>query len=263
MNSSPIVSSGVISVNTSALIEDEFSMALGNQSIGVDPNEIEADCVTLVGVAIDASGSMQPHKQALIDAYNKQFIEPLKHAKNANEIFVSTMFFSDPGLSAKDKTKVLHGYMSVADCPELRDSDFVTDGMTPLNDGVFQTLSRVVKYGESLLSTGARVRSIVVVFSDGAENASSVAAYKVKAMAEDLLKAQEFILSYVFFGDQNEAEKIISKIGFPKKDMITANQTASDIRRMFGTVSASVIKASQSQISSTGLSNNNFFQSGR
>jgi uncharacterized protein YegL len=67
----------------------------------------------------------------------------------------------------------------------------------------------------------------------------------------------------VFFGDQNEAEKIISKIGFPKKDMITANQTASDIRRMFGTVSASVIKASQSQISSTGLSNNNFFQSGR
>lgn len=253
-----LVSTGIISPSTTNLIQDDFDSAIGNQTIGVNPNDIDADCVTLVGVAIDASGSMAPYKQDIINSYNTQFLAALKKAKNANEIFVSTMFFNDRGLSVKDKTTVLHGYMSVADCPDLKDSDFVTDGMTPLNDGVFQTMSRVVKYGESLLSTGARVRSIVVVFSDGAENASSVAAYKVKAMSEDLLKAQEFILSYVYFGDQNEAEKIINKIGFPKKDMITANQTGSDIRRMFGTVSASVISASQSQISSSGTSCNFF-----
>ena len=110
---------------------------------------------------------------------------------------------------------------------------------------------------------GVRVKSIVVVLSDGWENASHVGKTKVKQLAQDVLKSQEFVLAYVFFGDESEGDEAADDIGFPRHHRLTASLDGAGIRRVFGTVSASVISTSQTQVSSGSLSSNAFFQHGR
>ena len=55
--------------------------------------------------------------------------------------------------------------------------------MTPLFDAVFQGISGLVTYGQDLRDNGTRTKSIVIVMSDGWENASSVGQSKVRRLS--------------------------------------------------------------------------------
>ncbi len=239
----------------SILLESLDPIALGGcGGLGID--DIDSEEATLVACVIDASYSMESHRQEVVDAYNNQFLAPLRGTKNANDILVTTWIFNTSGCN------LLHGYTPVKDCPDLSNSTYTPNGGTPLYDAVSKALQGIVTYGQTLRNGGTRTKCIVVVLSDGEENASSQSsAYSVKTVAKDLLKQEIYVLSYGFFGAESEGDAIAAEIGFPANHRITGKQTSSDIRRIFGTVSASVISASQQTISSQSLSANPFFVS--
>ncbi len=226
---------------------------------GVDVDDIDSEEVTLVAVVIDASSSMRDEKQAVIDAYNDDFLKPLRGAKNADSILVSCWVFSSGG--GQDNVRLIHGYTPVPDCKPLDDILYDPDGMTPLNDAVIKSLAGLVSYGQSLRDSGTRTKSIVVVMSDGWENTSKATPTKVRALALDVLKSQEFVLSYCFFGDEADGDKMAQEIGFPPQHRLTSDLDASGVRNVFGQVSASVITTSQAQVSTGSLSTNAFFAS--
>ena len=238
---------------------DDVAVA-GCQGVNID--EIDSEEITLVAVAIDASSSMTQHRDSVIDAYNAQFLKPLKSAQDAKKILVSTWVFSDEG-RGKEKVRLVHGYTAIPDCPQLTRANYNPDGTTPLNDAAWMTLTGILSYGQTLRDSGTRTKCIVIVLTDGDENASKTTAVKVRTLAEDLLQQEIYVLSYVFFGDANQGAANAKKIGFPKQHMITSDLDDSSIRRRFGTVSASVISTSQTKVSANSLSVNAFFADGR
>lgn len=238
---------------------DDVAIA-GCQGVSID--DIDSEEITLVAVAIDASGSMSSYRDSVIDAYNNQFLKPLKAAQNAKTILVSTWVFSDAS-NNKEKVRLVHGYTAIPDCPKLTHNSYDPDGGTPLNDAVWMTLTGVLSYGQTLRDSGTRTKCIVVVLTDGDENASKTTATKVRNLSEDLLKQEIYILSYVFFGDGSQGAANAKKIGFPSQHMLTSGLDDSTIRRIFGTVSASLISVSQAKVSANSLSANAFFPVGR
>lgn len=251
------VSSGQISSTTAeTMLESLDDVAIaGCHGIAVD--ELDSEEVTLVSVIIDASGSMISHRNTVIDAYNNQFLKPIQGAKNAKSILVSTWIFSR--LMTGDNVRLVHGYTPVPDCPKLTKKEYNPDGETPLNDAVYKGLTGQTVYGQTLIDGGSRVKHIVVVLTDGAENASQIPATKVRALSEELLNRETYVLSYIFFGDDSQGAANAKKIGFPAQHRLTVGLDDAAIRRIFGTVSASVISTSQAKVSATSLSSNSFF----
>lgn len=254
-------SAGIISSKSQSAISTELDDIALAGCAGIDIDDIDSEEVTLVTVLIDASDSMHLHTGEVVKAYKEQFLEPLKKAKNAESILVSTWVFSRTG-DPKDNVRLVHGYTPVPQCPEI-DNDYHPNGMTPLYDAVFKGITGLVSYGQSLRDNGTRTKSIVVILSDGWENASNVGKATVRQLSKDVLQAQEFVLAYVFFGDARDGDAAPDDIAFPRHHRLTADLDDTGIRRVFGTVSASVISTSQSQVSSGSLSSNAFFHNGR
>ena len=250
------VSAGIISAQSQQAIVTELDDIAIAGCGGVDIDEIDSEEVTLVTVVIDASGSMEPFAAEVLTQYKEQFLRPLQGAKNAASLLVSVWVFSDDG---GEKVRLVHGYTPIPDCKGLTKADYNPSGMTPLRDAVMKGITGLVNYGQTLRDNGTRTKSIVLVLSDGLENASQVSGAKVKRLSEDVLRAQEFVLSYIFFGDKSEGDKAAKEIGFPLHHRLTDNLDPSGIRRVFGTVSASVISTSQSVVSAASISSNPFF----
>jgi len=251
-------SAGIISSQSQSAISTELDDIGIAGCGGVDVDDIDSEEVTLVVVVIDASSSMYGHANDVLKSYDEVFLEPLRKAKNAESILVATWVFSD-SYASTENVRLVHGYTPIPECPKLTKTDYAPDGSTPLYDAVMQSLAGLVTYGQNLRDNGTRVRSIAIVLSDGMENTSKVSGSKVRTLSKDVLHAQEFILSYVFFGNEVEGDKAAKDIGFPLHHRLTDDLDGSGIRRVFGQVSASVITTSQAKISTGNISANPFF----
>jgi Mg-chelatase subunit ChlD len=253
---SQAVSTNRISAATAEMMEEQLDEIAQAGCAGIDIDDLDSEENTLVSVCIDASGSMWNFRQAVIDAYNQKFLAPLQKARNAKSILVSTWLFSGEG---KNACRLLHGYTPIPQCQQLTNQSYNPNGSTPLYEAVQKSFIGIVSYGQTLIQAGSRVKHIIVVLSDGEENSSnrSITATKLKKQANDLLKTEQFVLSYIFFGPETQGDSIANTIGFPSHHRNKAGLTDSEIRRIFGEVSASVITTSQSRIAS--VSANAFF----
>lgn len=264
------VSQGMISANVAADILDRLDDIASSGASGVDVDSIDSEEATLVVPIIDASGSMDKFQNVVISAYNEHFLAPLCGAKNADSIYVSPWVFSAPLNSVPDEyCRLIHGYKPVKDAAKLDMSAYGPDGGTPLWMAVHRGLTGLVSYGQTLRDAGTSTKCIAIVFSDGEENQSGRNFTKtmVSNLSKNLLDQEIYVLSYVYFGSgsdaQNEAEsaKYAAEIGFPDRHRLTTSLSDSQIRRLFGVVSASVISASQNKVSAGSLSSNAFFTS--
>lgn len=255
------VSQGMISATAAESLLEPLDDIAAAGATGVNVDEIDSEDATLVAVIIDASGSMYAHQKSVIEAYNEHFLKPLRGAKNAESIYVTAWIFSSMGSDRSQFCRLVHGYKPVKQADELNESVYAPNGGTPLNMAVHRALTGLVSYGQTLRDAGTNTKCIVVVLSDGEENDSGqkFSAASVRRLSEDLLKQEIYVLSYAYFGPESEGKKYASNIGFPERHQINAGLSDSEIRRIFGTVSSSVISASQTNVSAAGLSTNAFF----
>lgn len=254
------VSQGQISADAAEQLIEPLDEVAASGAAGVAVDDIDAEEVTLISLVFDCSGSMSTFRDTVIEAHKKCFLDPLKKAKNADAILCQVWIFSDDPRQG-EKCRLLHGYMPVPDCPELTPAQYDPDGGTPLWESIVRAMTGLVAYSQTLRDSGTRTKNILVVFSDGAENASDrkFTSPGIRQVVAALLKQENYVLSYCFFGDEKDAQRIAAEIGFPDHHRLTVGQNDSDIRRLFGQVSASVISASQSTVSASGLSQNTFF----
>jgi uncharacterized protein YegL len=126
-------------------------------------------------------------------------------------------------------------------------NDYVANGSsTALYDSVFDAMTGIRVYAETLNQSGVRTKCIVVVLSDGEDNDSRKhTAADCKTLSEDFIRSEMFYLAYVGFGSQ-DLNQIADEIGFPNK--LVTTKDASAIRKTMGLISKSIIRASQTQI---------------
>ncbi|MCA9929323.1 MAG: VWA domain-containing protein, partial [Anaerolineales bacterium] len=196
--------------------------------------------VTLAMNIIDMSGSMNAHAGDLIRAYNTDYLEAMRGSTAVDDILVSTILFND-------QVDLLHGYVPLPDAPSLTRSIYTPSATTALYDAVAAGLTNMVLYAQQLRSSGVMVRCIVIVYSDGADNASRQRANDVRRAAEELLKHEIYTLAYVGFRSggmtEQELRRMAGEIGFP--DVLMARLSHQELRRIFHMVSMSTVRVSQ------------------
>jgi hypothetical protein len=127
--------------------------------------------------------------------------------------------------------------------------------MTALYDAVAAGLTNMVLYAQQLRQSGVMVRCLIIVYSDGGDNASKQRAPDVRRASLELLKQEIYTLAYVGFqsGGIKEAElrQLADDIGFP--DILLAGLSQSELRRIFHLASMSTIRVSQQGAAKAGV----------
>jgi hypothetical protein len=226
--------------NTMDLVISNLNGPTMATAVGTPLNQLTSNEVTLAMNIIDMSGSMGPHASDLITAYNKEYLAAMRGSSAADDILMSTIVFN------QDVT-LLHGYMPLNDVPPLSRGSYAPSGSTALYDAVAGGFTNMVLYAQQLRQSGVMVRCIVIVYSDGGDNASKQRAQQIHRAATELLKHEIYTLAYVGFRnggiDQAQLRQLADEIGFP--DVLAAGLSHQELRRIFNLVSQSTISMSQ------------------
>lgn len=202
-------------------------------TLGASLADIDSEDVTLVSFVLDMSSSMEPLEAAVIAAFNDE-VSALAGAKTASAILAAATTFADG-------PTVLFGYQPLARVPRLSSKTYAPNGSTALYDAVLGVLDRLSAYRKTLSDNGVRSRAVVIVLSDGDDNVSRRSAAEVKLASQRLLRDEAVVLAYAGFGGDALAHKrSADAIGFPH--VITSGHSGSDLRRVLGVVSQSVLQ---------------------
>jgi hypothetical protein len=211
-------------------------------------DQLATNEVTLAMNILDMSGSMVPHAADLIRAYNDDYLAVMAGSPVADDILVSTIVFDD-------RVETLHGYMPLDDTPRLTRSEYDPDGSTALYDAIAAGLTNMVLYTQQLRASGVTVRGVVIVYTDGEDNASKQSAKDIQRAAADLLRQEIYTLALVGFGlkqsvgfvgmknGRTPAQDLAEQIGFPIG--LDATLDPAGLRRIFHMASMSTIQVSQ------------------
>lgn len=243
-----------MSTNLQSLFKDSSSNGMSRQSVdlliqnldgqaglgcvGAQVDDLNTDDVTLLSVIIDMSSSMGSVRDDVIDAFN-QMARALNDSKAADSIIVSAWTFDD-------STNLLFGYTPIDQVKDLTRREYTPRGATALYDAVLDGFTGIVGYGQDLRNNGIRTRSIVIVISDGGDNVSKNTAAAVRTVAQDLIKQEFYTLAFVGLGDAPTFTQIAQNMGFP--NVLTTQNTPSEIRRTLNLISNSVIRTSTAQV---------------
>jgi uncharacterized protein YegL len=154
-----------------------------------------------VGLLIDETGSMGGMEPAVIGGIN-QFVESLRADRADANVRVTLSMFdlhaSDPVVRAKYRA------IPLEEVAPLGPGDYQPRGVTPLNDAVVKTIrgmSRRVKKGH---------RAMLVILTDGLENASETSSREVRKLIHRKEKAG---WEFIYLGANQDAWAESEKIG--------------------------------------------------
>ena len=150
---------------------------------------------------LDRSGSMAGLESDTIGGFNG-LIREQKQAEG--EAFVTTVLFNH-------NTEILHDRLPVADVPDMTDKDYAVRGCTALLDAVGESVARTDLIQKHVREEDRPAKTMVVITTDGLENASSRCTYAdVKALIETK-KAEGW--EFVFLGANIDAAEEAQRIG--------------------------------------------------
>jgi uncharacterized protein YegL len=121
------------------------------------------------------------------------------------------------------------------------DEEYDAYGMTSLYDVIIEGKEKLVKYIEYLKEQGMRVKAVFSIFSDGEDTSSKSSFSSAKQAIEELNKL-EITTAFISFG--NEAKREAKDLDF--KNILTMNESSSELRKAFNCLSKSVIESSKS-----------------
>lgn len=214
-------------------------------------NELGGDQVTLVLRIIDKTGSMIPHINEVHTAERANINAWIK-SNASDEFLVSTWIFN-----SREGFVVLDGFVKLEDVTPLDDSNYGRNNMrgndmTNLFDTVYLGLNDpnagILAYAQTLRDMGLRVKVIVGVWTDGADNSSVTSPARIKSLTA---QTEGYYYCLLAFG-QDFAHECARDMGFP--NVLEHDASEGQLRKMVDVFSKSAIRVSQTIVKS-----NNFF----
>jgi uncharacterized protein YegL len=147
------------------------------------PDTLGSSEYTLVSIALDRSGSVEPFKGELIKAY-KEIIGACRKNPRAENILVRATSFNS---SLKEE----HGFINL-DAIDENSFDMSPYGGTALYDSALESVEAAQAYGQKLTDLDFLVNGLVVIVTDGEENSSRTASpAKIKATLDAIKKSEK------------------------------------------------------------------------
>jgi uncharacterized protein YegL len=142
-------------------------------------DELGASEYTLVGIAIDNSGSVYDFGTE-IEACDKEIVKSCQHSPRADNLMLRMVRFNS-------RVEEVHGFKPLSECNVDDYTGVVTPGgMTALFDASVNVVEAVARYGKDLVSQDFIANGIVFVVTDGDDNDSTAT---VKMLGETIKRA--------------------------------------------------------------------------
>lgn len=130
----------------------------------VNPEELGASGYTVVDLVLDRSGSTASFQQEM-EAAVKAALKALKKHPRADNMLVRVSTF-------ESSVEEVHGYKLLADIdPNSYDGILAPGGMTALSDAIISASEAAANYGKMLLESDYEANGIMLVITDGWNNA--------------------------------------------------------------------------------------------
>lgn len=194
--------------------------------------EIDAEAIDILFVALDESGSMSKHKADMIPAL-QDFKTSMQNSKESEHILVARLNFHDI-------VEPVGGYQPIDDF----DASYTTYGGTLLYDGICEGAEKFLAYIKYLKANGMRVKGVFSTFSDGEDNTSynNQLSDATRVIAE--LNAAEYPTVFIAFGQ--EALDEANRLGYSRiVDIVNTPDPGKALRAAFNRLSKSVVEYSK------------------
>lgn len=238
---------GVISPGSLQVIDIDDTVLAG--AGGIDIDEIVATEVILMTFIYDDSGSISFAGLAgsVIIGQN-EMIDSIAVSKQKDGILMAQWKLGSAA-------ELVHSYLPIDQAAKLDGSNYDPRSGTALYDVWLDALAANVAYAQKLRSGGIPVRSIAAIITDGMnEHSRKYDIGDCRRVNQELLMSEQFALAFVGVGnsqsDEDRFRQVALEMGFPDGSILTASgmteqERKSAMRRVFGLVSQSAIRASQ------------------
>ncbi len=178
---------------------------------------------------LDKSGSMHGLEQDTIGGFNS-VVDARK--KDGSEGFVTTVLFSD-------ENAVLHDRVPLSSVEPLTEREYSTGGCTALFDAVGETLDHISMVRKYLRPEDVPQKTVVVIITDGMENASRrFTSKEVKRMIEE--KKAENGWEFLFIAANIDAVETAGQIGIREDRAVNYKADEVGTGILYETLSAAV-----------------------
>jgi hypothetical protein len=184
----------------------------------------------LVGIVLDRSSSMESILAATISGTNEQF-SALRDSDDAANTFVAFLTFNQkvtPVLKKDDGSMKL---VPCADLVDITEGDYVPSGMTAMRDGVNNMVDFLAGEAKKIDDV------LVVVISDGAENASSTLSSTLASKVKEL---QDAGWNFTYIGANQDLTQVSADLGIHTGNMLSFDANMAGASSMHSTVSGAV-----------------------
>lgn len=184
---------------------------------------------THISMILDRSGSMKDLIKDAIGGFNS-FLTNQKSI--SGQATMSVVQFDD-------KYEILHDFKLIKDVPELNLDTYIPRGMTALIDAIGRTIESTGKHLESLREEDRPEKVIVVIITDGIENASKLyEPCKIKEMIEH--QSSVYGWQFTFIGSNQDAILSARNLGIAGAAALTYDPNQQGTKASYDALSRSV-----------------------
>jgi hypothetical protein len=159
---------------------------------------------THVTFVLDSSGSMNSIEEDTRGGFNS-FLEDQRAEEGTATV---TLYdFND------EINRVYHAY-PVADAPELTSDTYTSGGRTALHDAIYRAVTETAEYVDELEPAEQPDNVVVVVLTDGKENASETHQERVREQVE--IRSDEHDWEFLFIGANQDAALTAESVGIDR-----------------------------------------------
>jgi hypothetical protein len=205
----------------------------------IDIDNITTSEVVLVTLLIDDSSSIRfvsGNTEAVRVGHNA-VIDALQGSKQSASVLIGCRMLN---------SGALYPYVTLDNATRLDGTNYNPSGNTPLYDETIVTLASVTAKMAEFEQGGVAVRAITVIVTDGEDNMSWKTPATVKQIVDGLLFTEQHIVAGVGIKDgRTDFDAVFAEMGILPNWILKPDNTPSEIRAAFATISQSAVRASQ------------------
>lgn len=165
-----------------------------------------------VALLVDESGSMAPLHGAVIAGVN-EFITELKADPSPRTRTLASLAMFD-ARGGEPPVRARFTDLPLAKVRPIGPSDYMPHGATPLNDAVAKTIRTLAKAARATKKGGEPDRVMIVVLTDGLENASETSSDEVREM---ILAKEAVGWEFLYLGANQDTWAATEGIGLDRR----------------------------------------------